>query len=81
MTNRSPIHAFLKRAFDLVLAGAGLILLMPLLAAIAVAVRLDSPGPILFRQDRVGLNFRRFRIFKFRSMVADAASRGPLLTA
>ncbi len=69
-----------KRLFDLLLAAAGLVLLSPLLLAIAVAVRLDSPGPALFRQERVGRGGRLFRIHKFRTMVADAPQRGPGLT-
>ncbi len=57
-----------KRSFDVVAAAAALVLLSPLLGAIALAVRLDSPGPVLFRQERVGLRGRRFRFLKFRSM-------------
>jgi lipopolysaccharide/colanic/teichoic acid biosynthesis glycosyltransferase len=48
---------------------------------VAVAVRLDSPGPVLFRQERVGRHGRPFRIHKFRTMQVDATGRGPLLTA
>ena len=59
-----------KRIFDLVVAGAALTLLSPLLIAVAVAIRLESSGPALFRQKRYGLNQEPFRIFKFRSMRA-----------
>jgi lipopolysaccharide/colanic/teichoic acid biosynthesis glycosyltransferase len=69
-----------KRAFDLLAAALGLALLSPLLAAIALAIRLDSPGPVLFRQQRVGRHGVPFRIHKFRTMVADAPARGPALT-
>jgi lipopolysaccharide/colanic/teichoic acid biosynthesis glycosyltransferase len=69
-----------KRLFDLLLAAAGLLLLSPLMLAIAVAIRLDTPGPALFRQQRVGRGGRPFRIHKFRTMVADAPARGPGLT-
>jgi lipopolysaccharide/colanic/teichoic acid biosynthesis glycosyltransferase len=62
----------LKRAFDLAFTTLGLIAVSPILAAIALAIRLDSRGPILFRQVRVGRDGRPFHIFKFRSMVADA---------
>jgi lipopolysaccharide/colanic/teichoic acid biosynthesis glycosyltransferase len=62
----------LKRAFDLVAAGFGVVAVAPILAAIAIAIRLDSKGPILFRQVRVGRDGREFEIFKFRSMVVDA---------
>jgi lipopolysaccharide/colanic/teichoic acid biosynthesis glycosyltransferase len=57
-----------KRAVDLGAAGAALVVLSPLMAAIAVAVRLGSPGPILFRQQRIGRGGRPFTLFKFRSM-------------
>ena len=69
-----------KRAFDLLVASVGLVLLAPLLAAIALAIRLDSRGPVLFRQQRVGRHGVPFAIHKFRTMVADAAARGPALT-
>ncbi|WP_298832092.1 sugar transferase [uncultured Piscinibacter sp.] len=62
-----------KRVFDLVVAGAGLLLLSPLLLLIALAIRLDSPGPVFFRQERVGRGGRRFRIHKFRTMRHGAA--------
>jgi exopolysaccharide biosynthesis polyprenyl glycosylphosphotransferase len=69
----------LKRAFDVIVAALALLLLAPLVAVIAVAIRLDSPGPIFFRQERVGLGGRRFRIWKFRSMCADAETVRPKL--
>lgn len=63
-------HVF-KRAEDLVLASIALLLLSPVLGAIALAVKLDSPGPVLFRQRRVGFNNRAFEMLKFRSMYHD----------
>jgi undecaprenyl-phosphate galactose phosphotransferase/putative colanic acid biosynthesis UDP-glucose lipid carrier transferase len=57
-----------KRAFDLIFASAILIFVLPILLAIAVAIRLDSRGPILFRQTRGGMNGRPFRMYKFRTM-------------
>jgi lipopolysaccharide/colanic/teichoic acid biosynthesis glycosyltransferase len=69
-----------KRLFDLVVAAIALLLLAPLLAALALWVRLDSPGPVFFRQQRVGRHGVPFRIHKFRSMVADAPARGLPLT-
>lgn len=69
-----------KRVLDVGLAGLGILMLSPLLAAVALAVVADSPGPVLFRQVRVGRRFRRFRILKFRTMVADADARGGVLT-
>ncbi|HTL98116.1 MAG TPA: sugar transferase, partial [Holophagaceae bacterium] len=61
-----------KRLIDVVAAGAGLVLVSPLLLAAAVAIRLEDGGPALFRQTRAGRGRRPFRIFKFRSMVVDA---------
>lgn len=58
-----------KRLFDVVVAGCGLVILAPVLLAIALWIRLDSPGPALFRQRRVGRHGRLFNIYKFRTMV------------
>ena len=62
----------LKRCFDLVVAVVALLVLWPLMLLIAVLIRMTSPGPVIFRQTRCGLNGRRFTFFKFRSMVANA---------
>jgi FlaA1/EpsC-like NDP-sugar epimerase/lipopolysaccharide/colanic/teichoic acid biosynthesis glycosyltransferase len=70
-----------KRLVDIVLAAAGLLALAPLLLLVAVAVWLERRGPVLFRQERVGRDFHPFRILKFRTMSAEAASRGPAVTA
>ena len=69
-----------KRLLDLLLAGCGLIVLSPVLLAIALAIRLDSPGPVFFRQVRVGRHGREFRIHKFRTMTHAPQDRGPQLT-
>ena len=66
-----------KRAIDLVLALAGLIVVSPLLIVLAIAVKLDSPGPVLFRQKRVGLRKTYFNILKFRTMRADTPGNVP----
>ena len=66
-----------KRLIDIGVATLGLIVLSPLLALMAVLVRLGSPGPILFRQRRIGLHGRPFEVVKFRSMSADAEARLP----
>jgi lipopolysaccharide/colanic/teichoic acid biosynthesis glycosyltransferase len=71
---------FGKRSFDLIAAGSGLILLFPVLVPVALAVKLSSRGPVLFRQVRVGQFGRSFRIFKFRSM-RIASEPGSQLTA
>lgn len=65
-----------KRAFDLLLSAALLLLLAPLLAGVALWVKLDSPGPVLFRQQRVGRAGLPFTIHKFRSMRVDAGGLG-----
>ena len=65
-----------KRLFDMLCAGAGLVLLAPLLLGIALWIKLDTPGPVFFRQQRVGRGGALFRIHKFRSMRADAAQNG-----
>jgi len=66
---------FLKRTFDIVASGAGLLVISPILAAAAVAIKLDSRGPVFFRQARQGRGGREFRIVKFRTMVADAEAQ------
>lgn len=72
---RRAYENFFKRLLDIVLAGAGLLGSLPLWLAIVVAIRLDSSGPAIFVQERVGLNGRRFRFYKFRSMYIDAEQR------
>lgn len=67
---RSSLWA--KRALDLAIASLSLVMLWPLLLACAIAIKLDSPGPVLFRQRRVGRGDRRFELLKFRSMRVDA---------
>jgi lipopolysaccharide/colanic/teichoic acid biosynthesis glycosyltransferase len=69
-----------KRLFDVIVAALGLLLLSPLLIAIALWIKFDSPGPVFFRQERVGRGGVLFRIHKFRSMRADAPLAGPQLT-
>ena len=69
-------NAVLKRLFDLVLSLVALLVLSPVMLAVALWVRLDSPGPVLYAQERVGMNGRRFRMHKFRTMRADAEREG-----
>ena len=76
----SPTTLALKRAIDIVGAVAGLVLLSPVFLMIAIFIKLDSPGAVFFRQKRVGKGGCPFRIFKFRSMIADAPHRGTALT-
>lgn len=69
-----------KRLMDLLGAGVGLLLLWPFFLAVALAIKLDDRGPVFFRQERVGRFGRRFRIWKFRTMVMDAEKRGAQVT-
>jgi exopolysaccharide biosynthesis polyprenyl glycosylphosphotransferase len=72
-------HLALKRSMDIALSIVCVVVLMPVLLLIAAAIRLDSRGPVLFRQQRTGLGGRPFWMFKFRTMVDDADSIKPLL--
>jgi len=69
-----------KRLFDVCIASVALLLLSPLLLAVVLLIRLDSPGPVFFRQQRVGRHGVPFEIHKFRTMRVDAALQGPQLT-
>jgi lipopolysaccharide/colanic/teichoic acid biosynthesis glycosyltransferase len=71
----------IKRAFDASCAACGLLLLSPLFLVVAVLIKRESPGDVFFLQERVGRHFRRFRIVKFRTMVADAPAKGGPITA
>jgi sugar transferase (PEP-CTERM system associated) len=74
---RSDVLFALKRSIDFVCAILGAILALPLMALVALAIALDSPGGIIYRQKRVGLGGRSFEVLKFRSMRADAEKDGP----
>lgn len=67
-----PIYSFTKRVFDVGASFVGLTLLSPVLLAAAIAIKLESKGPIIFSQDRVGLNGKIFKMYKLRSMVSNA---------
>jgi len=76
--HREPLPSaalFLKRLLDVVGAALGLVLAGPLMAVVALLIRLDSPGPVIYSAERTGAKGRRFRCFKFRSMVTDADCR------
>ena len=66
----------MKRLFDVVSAGIGLLVLAPVLAAVALAIKMESRGPVFYRGQRAGLHGKPFRIFKFRTMVMDADKIG-----
>ena len=68
----SELRLFFKRVFDVVLSFASLVVLSPLMAAIAAMIRITSPGPVFFQQTRCGLGGRRFTVYKFRSMINNA---------
>jgi lipopolysaccharide/colanic/teichoic acid biosynthesis glycosyltransferase len=70
-----------KRLFDLAVAVAGVLVAAPLFAAIALAIKLDTRGPVFFRQVRVGRHRRPFSMWKFRKMPHDLREQGPMLTA
>jgi lipopolysaccharide/colanic/teichoic acid biosynthesis glycosyltransferase len=80
-SRRRPIYATAKRTLDLASSAAGLVLLSPVFLVTAIAIRLETRGPVFFLQERVGRGFVVFRIVKFRTMVADAPKRGGQLTA
>ena len=69
-----------KRLFDWVASGLGLLVLSPLLVLVALWIKLDSPGPVFFRQERVGMRGRVFLIHKFRTMTVNAEAKGPQIT-
>lgn len=79
LARRKP-QLIAKRAMDIVLSACALAVLWPLLLLIALAILIDDPGPVFYRQVRVGRNGKTFRIFKFRSMVMDADKKGLAIT-
>lgn len=80
MSHRIQIECFLRRAIDLSGAALGILVLGPVAAAISAAIKLDSDGPVLFRQTRVGIGGTTFELIKFRSM-RERANVGPSVTA
>ncbi|AKQ53462.1 sugar transferase [Bordetella hinzii] len=70
----------IKRAFDLVCSALGLLLLSPLLLLVAIAIKLDSPGPVFFRQERIGRHGKPFRIHKLRSMTQRQSAQASQIT-
>lgn len=77
LSSRQKKYLLIKRAIDIVLSGGAIIVLSPLLAGISLVIKLDSPGPVLFKQKRVGKNKELFEIWKFRSMRTDTPSDMP----
>jgi exopolysaccharide biosynthesis polyprenyl glycosylphosphotransferase len=80
--NPSPSYLMVKRAMDVSIAALGLLITAPVIALAALAIKVITPGPVLFRQERVGKGGRTFTIYKLRTMVVDAEKNtGPVLSA
>lgn len=73
---KKPVFSFLKRLFDIVACSLGLMVASIPMLAVAIAIKLTSPGPVFYCQDRLGLNGKKIKVVKFRSMVADAEKDG-----
>ena len=74
------LQLILKRAMDVVISGGALLVLWPVLLIVALLIKIDDPGPVFYRQVRVGKDGKEFRIFKFRTMVVDADKKGLAIT-
>lgn len=72
LRKEKPIQWFFKRSIDILGSGVGLLLLSPLLSLVALAIRMESPGPIIYKQKRIGIHGQKFNMYKFRSMRQDA---------
>ena len=79
LEKRKPLLA-MKRAMDVVVSGGALLVLWPALVLVALAIKIDDPGPVFYRQVRVGRDGKEFRIFKFRTMIVDADKKGLQIT-
>lgn len=77
---KKQLSLLLKRVFDLAVSAVMLVLLSPVLLILAVCIKVDSPGPVFYRQERITQYARTFRIFKFRTMVVNADKIGALVT-
>ena len=77
---KRKLQLALKRAMDIVISGCALAVIWPVLLLIALAIKIDDPGPVFYRQVRVGRNGKEFRIFKFRTMIVDADKKGLAIT-
>ena len=80
-SSASPLAELIRRSVEIAVAVVALLLTWPLMLLVAIIVKLDTPGPALFRQTRVGLNGRHFTFYKFRTLYADARERFPELYA
>ena len=80
LLERKKTQLLIKRAFDFFVSLIGLVIISPILLLIVILIKLDSRGPVLFKQIRVGINGSHFKIFKFRTMVVDAEKNGMQIT-
>jgi lipopolysaccharide/colanic/teichoic acid biosynthesis glycosyltransferase len=76
-SRNKPVYFFMKQSIDSFFSLCSLIILFPLLITVAIFIKLDSPGPIFYKQERIGLSGKPFFILKFRSMKIDAEKNGP----
>lgn len=79
-TQSVSLNDFVKRVFDVVMSSIGLIVLSPFFLIISLLIKMDSKGPVLFKQERVGRYEKNFKILKFRTMVTDAEKKGAQIT-
>ena len=77
---KRKLQLVLKRVMDIVISGGALLVIWPVLLLIALAIKIDDPGPVFYRQVRVGKDGKEFRIYKFRTMVVDADKKGLAIT-
>ena len=77
---KRKLQLVLKRLMDIVISGSALLVIWPVLLIVAIAIKIDDPGPVFYRQVRVGRGGKTFRIFKFRTMVVDADKKGLAIT-
>lgn len=77
---KRKLQLALKRLMDVVISGGALLVIWPVLLLIALAIKIDDPGPVFYRQVRVGKGGKEFRIYKFRTMVVDADKKGLQIT-
>ncbi len=77
VSQNKPLYHFLKRLIDFLVALLGFVILAPLMLLIALAIKLNSKGPAVYKQERLGLDGKSFVMYKFRSMYLDAESEGP----
>src|SRR5699024_5485056 len=75
--SKDKMYTYINRLCDIIFSLLGLIILSPLLFIVAMDIKIESPGPILFYQDRIGLNKKKFKIYKFRTMYTDAPKNLP----